>query len=113
MIPRCLLNRGMTVAATAATGAIVLCGIGVAVRLDIATAAIQQLSQILGLKNAPLCICIVAWSILIAGAAAGYPPSKVQYATVILFFGTVIGVFSTLSSIDVASALAQRLLSLL
>lgn len=99
-------------AATATAGSIVLCGMGGAVQFNVATADLGWLAQALALQNAPLCLCVLAWGILVADATIGYPPTKVQYATLILFFGTVVGVFSSLASLDVGWALVVRLLSL-
>jgi hypothetical protein len=102
----------MTVAATTTIAALVLCGVGLAVQVDAATVGVQDLANMLALRNAPLCICALAWGVLIADTEGGYPAAKVQYATLILFFGTAVGVFSSLRSVGDGIMLAQRVLSL-
>ena len=112
MIPACMLNRGITVATIAATAALLLCALSLAIQTDPAAASLSDLANTIALRNAPLCICVLAWGVLIADAERGYPATRVQYASVILFFGTIVPVFSALRGFSECFALARRVLSL-
>ena len=111
MIPACLSNRSVTVAVIATVLGIALCAASLAVPSAAPGTGLPVLANAIALRNAPLCICLLAWGILIVDADRGYSAARVQYACMILFFGTTASIVSALRSLGEIIAFVAQVLS--
>jgi hypothetical protein len=112
LAPQFLRNKALTVSIGATLLADGLCWALRSWNFDASKRSLPELIEFASLNNLPLGICLAAWGVVLMDVEEGYSPSKIQLATVILFFGTVFPVVTSVSSAPLAVAVGRRLLSL-
>ena len=111
LVPRWLQGRALSVSIVASVLATLACLL-VGWNPDGTSRRLPDLVDRVSFANLPLAICLVAWAIVISDAESGYPPARIQLATVILFLATICPMALSVSSFRLAVAVIRQVLEL-
>jgi hypothetical protein len=89
-----------------------LCALLPTWRVEVTGRSLPELLELVSLSNLPVAICLVAWAITISAGEESDSPTKVQLATITLFFGSLFPLFTTAVHARLALTVVRRVLAL-